>query len=254
MNTRLRTRRVWLASVVFWIAGVIVNVGTMAAQTSQESDALVEAVWTKLQDEKLDTEVSEVSFRDGLVVLTGAPGNAWLKMKIIEAALEVEGIDAVESDLEVEGPESVEDLAEALVDRVLTYSDYTVFDDITFAIAEGGVVTLGGAVTRPTKKSEIEERIGRVMGVRELRSEIRVLPVSPSDRRLRDQLYRNIYGNPLFVGLAQRAQPPIHIIVEGSRVTLTGAVRSNLERVQAENIARTTSRVMQVENRLQVNP
>ena len=252
MNTRPRTRRFRLAAVVFGIAAVIV--GTAVAQTNQESDALVQAVRAKLTDEKLDTEVAEVSIRDGLVVLTGTPANAWLKMKVIEAALEVEGVEAVESELEVAGPESAEDLAQALVGQVLTYPEYTVFDDITFGIADGGVVTLAGAVTRPNKKTEIEERIGKIMGVRDLRSEIRVLPVSPSDRRLREQLYRNIYGDRLFEGLAQRAHPPIHIIVDGSRVTLTGAVRSNVEKVKAESIARTTSRVTQVENRLQVNP
>ena len=252
MNTRPRTRSFWLAAIVFWVAAVIA--GKTAAQTNQESDALVQAVWAKLKDQKLDTEVAEVSIRDGAVVLTGEPGNAWLEMKIIESVLEVEGVEAVESDLEVAGPESAQDLAKALVDRVLAYPGYTVFDDITFAIADGGVVTLAGAVTMPVKKNEIEERIGKIMGVRELRSEIRVLPVSPSDDRLREQLYRNIYGDSLFTGLAQRAHPPIHIIVDGSRVTLTGAVRSNVEKVKAESIANSTFRVIQVENRLQVNP
>lgn len=253
MNTRPRIRMFGVAVVALcWSAAVIA--GTAGAQANQESDALVEAVRVKLKDEKLDTAVTAVSFRDGLIVLTGEPGNAWLKMKVIEAALEVEGVESVESELEVAGPESAQDLARALVERVLTYSDYTVFDDITFGVADGGLVTLAGAVTNPLKKAEIEERVGRIMGVRDLRSEVRVLPLSPSDDRLRQQLFRNIYSDPLFRGLGEQVHPPIHIIVDRSSVTLTGAVRSNVEKVKAESIARTTSRVMQVENRLQVNP
>ena len=252
MNTRTRTRSFGLAAVVFSIAAVVA--GTAVAQTSQQSDALVQDVWAKLTDEKLDKEVAEVSTRDDAVVLTGQPANAWLKMKVIEAVLEVEGVEAVESDLEVAEPESAEDVAKALIDRVITYPQYTVFDDITFAIADGGFVTLAGAVTKPFKKDEIEKRIGTIMGVRDLRSEIRVLPVSPSDDRLRAQLYRNIYGDSFFEGFAQQAHPPIHIIVDGSRVTLTGAVRSNVEKMKAASIANSTFRVTQVENRLQINP
>ena len=253
MNKRSRIRICWVAFVALgWSAAVIGS--TAAAQANQEPDALVEAVRAKLKVEQLDTAVTAVAFRDGLIVLTGEPGNAWLKMKVIEAALAVEGVESVESELEVAGPESSQELARALVERVLTYSDYTVFDDITFGIADGGLVTLGGAVTNPLKKEEIEERVGRITGVSDLSSEIRVLPLSTSDDRLRRQLFVNIYNDPIFMGLGDQVRPPIHIIVDGADVTLTGAVRSNLEKVKAENIARTTSRVMQVENRLQINP
>jgi osmotically-inducible protein OsmY len=224
------------------------------SQTESADSDLIAAIWSKLKEEKLDEEVVDVSIQDGAVVLTGRPKNAWLKMKIIEAVLEVEGVEAVESELEVAEAESDEALAEALVSEVLGYPHYGVFDDITFTLAEGGVVTLGGAVTMPFKKDEIEERIGKVMGVRELKSEIRVLPVSQTDDRLREQLFRNIYGNALFTGLANRRNPPIHIIVEGSRVILTGAVSSNVAKRTAESIARSTFGVVQLESRLVINP
>jgi osmotically-inducible protein OsmY len=56
------------------------------------------------------------------------------------------------------------------------------------------------------------------------------------------------------MGYAQRSNPPIHIIVERGNVTLTGAVRSNAEKRQAESIVRSTFGVQQVTNRLAVNP
>lgn len=215
---------------------------------------LEEAVWTKLKMEKLDEEVSEILVKDSVVTLRGKPKNAYSKMKAIEAALSVEGVAEVESDLEVPEPESAEDFTEDLVNKVLTYPHYTVFDDITFLLEDKGAVTLGGYVTMPFKKTEIEERVGRVRGVREMKSRIQVLPVSPSDERLREILFERIYGDELFIGYAQRKHPPIHIIVERGNVMLTGAVRSNVEKRQAESIVRSTFGVLQVTNRLAVNP
>ncbi len=215
---------------------------------------LEEAVWTKLRMEKLDEDVSEILVKDSVVTLRGKPKNAYSKMKAIEAALSVEGVEEVESDLEVPEQESVEDFTQDLVNRVLTYPHYTVFDDITFQLEDEGTVTLGGYVTMPFKKSEIEERVGRVRGVRELKSQIQVLPVSPSDERLREILFQRIYGDELFIGYSQRTHPPIHIIVERGNVMLTGAVRSNVEKRQAESIVRSTFGVLQVTNRLTVNP
>ncbi len=215
---------------------------------------LEEAVWAKLKKEKLDKDVSEVLVEDSVVTLRGKPRNAYSKMKAIESALAVEGVEAVESDLEVAEPESAEDFTEDLVNKVLNYPHYTVFDDVTFMLEDEGAVTLGGYVTMPFKKTELEERVGKVRGVRELKSEIRVLPASPSDERLREILFERIYGSEMFLGYAQQKNPPIHIIVEDGNVILTGAVRSNVEKRQAESITRSTFGVLQVTNRLAVNP
>jgi osmotically-inducible protein OsmY len=223
-------------------------------QPDDPRKALEDAVWTKLKKEKLDKEVAEVIVSDSVVTLRGKPKNAYLKMRAIEAALSVEGVGEVESDLEVAARENEEDFASDLVNRVLTYPHYTVFDDVTFLLEEEGVVTLGGYVTMPFKKSDLEERVGKVRGVRELRSEIEVLPVSPADDRLRGILYERIYGDELFISYSSRAHPPIHIIVSNGNVTLTGAVRSKVEKRQAESIVRSTFGVLQVTNRLVVNP
>jgi osmotically-inducible protein OsmY len=58
----------------------------------------------------------------------------------------------------------------------------------------------------------------------------------------------------MFLGYSRLAHPPIHIIVERGNVMLTGAVRSNVEKRQAESIVRSTFGVLQVTNRLTVNP
>jgi osmotically-inducible protein OsmY len=250
MTRRNSRARVFLA--LFTLSFASAGAGFQSAE--EEQKRLEEAVWNKLKAEKLDEEVSEIQVRNSVVTLRGKPANAYSKMKAIEAALSVEGVSEVESDLEVAEPESVDDFTKDLVDRVLTYPHYTVFDDITFQLEDEGIVTLGGYVTMPFKKEELEERVGKVRGVRELKSQIQVLPTSPSDDQLRENLFQRIYGSEMFLGYAQQAHPPIHIIVDRGNVTLTGAVRSNVEKRQAESIVRSTFGVLQFTNRLAVNP
>ncbi|HXV61480.1 MAG TPA: BON domain-containing protein [Vicinamibacteria bacterium] len=241
------------AGILLVVAFVFVSGATTRAQDARDQQ-VIEAVWDALKKENLADDVADVQIRNGAVVLIGKARNAYSKMKAIEVALGVDGVEAVESELEVAAPESNENFANDLVDRVLTYPHYTVFDDITFTLEDEGVVTLGGYVTMPFKKDEIEERVGRVLGVRELQSSIEVLPVSQSDDRLREVLFRNIYGNDLFVPYANRTHPPIHIIVNKGNVILTGAVRNRIEKRQAESIARSTFGVIQFENRLTISP
>jgi hyperosmotically inducible protein len=127
-------------------------------------------------------------------------------------------------------------LAEEVGRSLTGYSRLTIFDDINASV-ENGVVTLSGKVTMPFKKDDIEKRIARIDGVRSLRNDIGVLPVSQYDEELRYRVSRAIYGHPSFWSYAAMANPPIHIIVEGGRVTLSGVVGSNVERVLARSLA-----------------
>lgn len=127
-------------------------------------------------------------------------------------------------------------LADDIARAVLGYTRLTIFDDIG-ARVENGVVTLNGKVTMPFKKGDIEKRVARVDGVRSVRNEIGVLPVSQFDDELRYRVARAIYGNSSFWPYASMANPPIHIIVERGHVTLAGVVNSNVERMLARSLA-----------------
>ena len=127
-------------------------------------------------------------------------------------------------------------LADEVGRTVRQYSRFTIFDDVNGQV-EGGVVTLQGKVTMPHKKTEIERRVARIDGVRELKSRIEVLPVSQFDEDLRRRVARAIYGSPSFWNYAAMANPPIHIVVENGRVTLTGVVSNEVERMLARSLA-----------------
>ena len=119
--------------------------------------------------------------------------------------------------------------------EVNRYTRFTVFDDVNASV-ENGLVTLTGKVTMPYKRDEIGERVAKVTGVRGLDNRIEVLPVSAFDDELRFRIARAIYLSPSFVQY-NSVHAPIHIIVEHGRVTLTGVVTSEVDRMLVRSIA-----------------
>ncbi|HEX5887002.1 MAG TPA: BON domain-containing protein [Pyrinomonadaceae bacterium] len=131
---------------------------------------------------------------------------------------------------------------------------YTVFDWIEFEVLPDNTVVLKGEVTTPPDtKSRAEAVVADVSGVSRVVNEIRVLPVSSNDARLRGELYQAIYGfnSPLFkYGVASNRA--IHIIVDGGRATLKGVVDTQADKNQAYIRARGVPGIFAVNNELMV--
>jgi len=135
--------------------------------------------------------------------------------------------------------------------EVQKYTRFTIFDDVSASL-DNGVVTLTGKVTAPFKVDDLAARVSHVDGVHAVRNQIGVLPVSPFDDDLRYRIARAIYGHSNFWQYATMANPPIHIVVEHGRVTLTGVVNSNVERMLARSLA-TTFGAFSVKNELKTD-
>ena len=129
---------------------------------------------------------------------------------------------------------------------------YGVFDNLAYKVSPDGTVTLLGQVSRPTLKSDAENVVKRIEGVEHVDNQIKVLPVSPNDDRIRRAVYRSIYGNDVLSQYALRAVPPIHIIVENGNVTLEGVVARQMDKQVAEMQAKSVPGVFSVTNNLRV--
>jgi hyperosmotically inducible protein len=127
-------------------------------------------------------------------------------------------------------------VAKDIAKTVQRYSRFTIFDDVS-ANVKDGMVTLTGKVTMPYKRDDIAKRIAKVDGVRGVSDQIDVLPVSQFDDELRYRIARSIYNNSNFWNYAIMPNPPIHIVVEHGRVTLTGVVQSEVDRALARSLA-----------------
>jgi hyperosmotically inducible periplasmic protein len=100
---------------------------------------------------------------------------------------------------------------------------YGVFDNLAYRV-DGAKVTLFGQVTKPTLKSDAERVVKKIEGVEQVDNEIEVLPLSPTDDRIRIATYRAIYSKPALQRYQMGAVPPIHIIVKNGNITLIGFV------------------------------
>jgi len=133
--------------------------------------------------------------------------------------------------------------------RMLPY--YGVYDWLEFEIQPDNTVVLRGQVVRPTTKSDAAGRVKDVDGVSRVDNQIEVLPLSPSDDRLRLALYRAIYSfnSPLF-RYATQSVPPIHLIVDRGHATLKGVVANKGDAQLAYIRARGVPGLFSVKNEL----
>jgi hyperosmotically inducible protein len=152
----------------------------------------------------------------------------------------------------VAGDAGESQLAAKVRHELLMLPYYGVFDDIAFKI-DGDAVTLIGAVTRPTLKSDAERIVKGIEGVGRVVNQIEVLPLSPMDDQIRMAEYRAIYGDPaLSTRYGYRAIPSIHVIVKNGQVTLEGLVANKADSDLVYLRANGVPNVFSVTNNLQI--
>jgi hyperosmotically inducible protein len=155
-------------------------------------------------------------YRNSLFVLTMALA--------LSAAAVAAKHDSNHNDAFISGDANENRIAREVRHQLVTLPYYGVFDDLAFRL-EGSKVTLLGAVTRPTLKSDAGNVVKRVEGVTQVDNQIEVLPLSSMDDQIRIAEYRAIYGDPvLSTRYGFRAVPSVHIIVRNGNVNLEGVV------------------------------
>jgi hyperosmotically inducible protein len=134
-------------------------------------------------------------------------------------------------------------------ERLVTLPFYSVFDNFQYKV-DGTKVTLLGQVAKPNLKSDAEKAVKAIPGVTAVDNQLEVLPLSPSDDRIRQATYRAIYSFPSLQRYALRAVPPIHIIVKNGNITLEGSVATQADKDAAGIRAKTVSGAFSVVNNL----
>ena len=164
--------------------------------------------------------------------------------------------------------QTAEDIRQAL----LRLPYYGVFDFLAFQY-EKGTVTLSGFVYQPSLKREVLSAVKRVSRVDGVIDKIEDLPVSHNDDRIRWQTFYQIYNDSSlsryapggglsrfdrrfdlrrYPGMQPFGTYPIHIIVQGGRTLLLGAVDSEFDKTIASVRAREIPGTFGVENELVV--
>ncbi len=166
------------------------------------------------------------------------------------------------------------DLVRSVQHKLLSLARYSVFDSLSFGI-RGRTIILEGYASRPVLKSDAEAAIKSIKGVESVDNQIKVLPPSPMDDRIRVAVYRRIYSQPAlrkytgspvgfgrFPSVAGMAggitqDPPlgyhaIHIIVQNGHVILTGVVNNEMDSEIAYIQANATPGTFSVDNDLRI--
>ncbi len=149
--------------------------------------------------------------------------------------------------IEVTNPQ----LARKIRHELVTLPYYGVFDNLGYSI-NGSTVTLYGEVVRPTTRSSAEGRVKRLAGVAQVVNNIKVLPLSGADDRIRFATYRSIAQTGGLFRYLQGANPSIHIVVDRGHVTLEGVVSNKGDKTLANMAARQVPGAFSVTNNLRV--
>jgi osmotically-inducible protein OsmY len=192
-----------------------------------------------------------VAVTDGVIRLSGTVYSLWLKEETINRALKVPGRTSLESDLMIVKAESDAKLAAEVIKRISGFDRLSpVYDDIQGGV-RNGIVHLLGAMTDEKNLGDLVERIAKVRGVQAIDNKVTVLPASRSDDQLRVAIANAIYRNPEFDNYS-RVNPPIHVIVNNGYVTLTGIVRSDLEKIKAHESAASVFGILKIDDRVRL--
>ena len=151
------------------------------------------------------------------------------------------------------GPQDVNEqrIAKEVRHELLMLPYYSIFDDLEFSV-NGDTVTLLGAVVNPTLKKDAENAVKHIEGVHQVNNQIKVLPPSPEDDRIRLQVARAIYNQDSLYRYFQGAIGSIHIIVENGHVTLKGVVDNRADDTMAKLAANQVPGVFSVNDDLQI--
>jgi len=180
--------------------------------------------------------------RSGFVLLAG--------ILVIPAFLSAK--DDKHLDPYVQGPANEAKLIQEIRHKLVTLPYFGVFDDIGFNVS-AGTVTLVGQVTQPVLKDNAGRAVKGVEGVTNVVNNIEVLPLSPNDDRIRRDVFRAIYGDPMLsTRYGYQALPSIHIIVKNGNVRLEGVVANEMDRNVANIRANAVSGVFHVQNDLRI--
>ena len=188
---------------------------------------------------------------------SGRKGGVGAALAITCGVMLTQGIPAADKDSKhndafINGGANESRIARQVRHELLMLPYYGVFDDLAFNV-QGDTVTLEGAVVQPVLKTDAEAAVKHVEGVEQVVNNIKVLPPSPMDDQIRMAEFRAIYGDPeLSTRYGYRSVMPIHILVNGGRVTLEGVVASQADKNIVNVRANGVPNVFSVTNDLQV--
>lgn len=209
-----------------------------------QKDVMDELKW----DPSLYATEIGVAVKNGIVTLSGTVDSYLKKLAAEKAAAKVAGVKAIAEDVEVKVYSTLKkndtEIAQAVTNALRWNS--SVDEDKIKVKVDDGWVTLEGETEWEFQKNSAKVSVEDLLGVRGVSNLIKVKPrVNMTDvkQKISAALVRH----------ANVDATRIHVDTEGSKVILTGKVRSLAEKKDAEDAAWAAPGVHNVENKIEVS-
>jgi len=234
---------------------VLLSMTAMAATTGRYDQQIQQAVSQKIQGAKQLQSVNS-SVEDGIVTLTGTVNLYQDKLDAAKKVKKLGHVNGVRNDITVAGQTVPDNQLQQKLAKKLAY-DRVGYRDNTFNYlalnVKDGVVTLSGDTVWDVPKDSALAIIARTPGVKDVVSDVTVLPVSIFDDSIRARTARAIYRDSTLSRYASDPVHPIRIVVNNGHVTLYGSVESTMDKNIAGIRANSVPGAFSVDNKLVVN-
>jgi osmotically-inducible protein OsmY len=228
---------------------------TAMASTGRYDQQIQQTVSQKIHDAKQLQSVSS-SVEDGIVTLTGTVGLYQDKLDAAKKVKKLANVSGVRNDIEVAGTTVSDGQLQQKLARQLAYDRVGYYDNTFNYLAldvKNGVVTLDGDTVNDVAKDSALAIVARTPGVKDVVSQVNVLPVSRFDDFIRVRTARAIYRDSVLGRYASDPVHPIRIVVDNKHVTLYGTVESAMDKTIAGMRANAVPGAFSVENKLVVD-
>ncbi|OFY84498.1 MAG: ornithine aminotransferase [Bacteroidetes bacterium RIFCSPLOWO2_12_FULL_35_15] len=216
----------------------------MKSDSEIQKNVMEELNWEPL----LNASEIGVAVKNGVVTLSGTVNTYSKKLAAEEAAKRVLGVKAVAEDLEVllavHGKKTDADIAQAVINALKWHT--SIPDEKIKVKVENGWVTLDGEVEWEFQRNSARTAVKNLAGVVGISNNIAIVPtlkISDVKNKITSAFQRS----------ATIDAEKITISSEGSKVILTGKVRSYVEKRDAEKAAWLAPGVNKVENKLEID-
>jgi hyperosmotically inducible periplasmic protein len=233
---------------------VLLSMTAMAA-TGRYDQQIQQTASHKLHDAKQLQSVNS-NVEDGIVTLTGTVGLYQDKLDAAKKIKKLANVTGVRNDIAVAGETVPDGQLQQKLAKKLAYDRVGYYDNAFNYLALGvkdGVVTINGDTLNDVAKDSALAIVARTPGVKDVVSEVNVLPVSLFDDSIRVLTARAIYRDSVLGRYATDPVHPIRIVVDNGHVTLYGTVESAMDKNIAGIRASAVPGAFSVENKLVVD-
>lgn len=208
-----------------------------------QKDVTEELKW----EPALSKDTIKVAVNNCIVTLSGTVDAYYKKNKAQKAANRVMGVKSVIEKLDVRLPTAISKTDSEIEDAVINELKWhsSVMEDKIKVKVNNGIVTLDGDVEWDFQRTAIRNSIENITGVKGIVNNLKVVPkltASEIKQKINAAFHRN----------ATIDAEKINVETIGNKVTLTGRVKSWMEKNEAENTAWLAPGVERVENKIEI--